>query len=411
MTSRHIWQQRFRKILPLLVIIAIVIIGISLLRDVLTADVKRSRIKVAAARLGSIENTLTANGTVVPEYEHHLTTPISSRIDTVFYRPGDQIQAGDRILALNKEKLLQELTRQEETLAMAQNHRSQLRLEFQQQQYTLQTELQIKLLMIQALEFRLEQQRQLSTIGAALPASVQEAELNLQIARLQLQQIEHQLDIRLATFQTDSIAQNLEIGIQESQLVDLQNQLYQAAVRSPWDGIVTWVQDEMGTSVQAGEIIARVADLTRYQVEARISDVHAERLQVGQPLWISLNTENIAGTVRGVQPMVQNGVITFIASLDRADHPQLRPNQRVEVSVVTGVVDNIIQLPNGSYANGLGMHWIFVVDGDRAIRRQAQVVAANLDYVGFSSGVEEGDQVIISSTDKFQSRKSVRLTD
>jgi HlyD family secretion protein len=159
--------------------------------------------------------------------------------------------------------------------------------------------------------------------------------------------------------------------------------------------VVTWVVREEGATVRRGDVIARIADLDSFSVEASVSDVHAARLAEGQPVRVLVDGEALAGQLSSVHPTIENGVVRFDAALDQPSHPKLRNNLRVDVLVVTGRRPDALRLPRASFPAGAAAQ-VFVVEGDRARRRAVRFGLTGYDYVEVVDGLTGGDEVILS---------------
>ena len=57
-----------------------------------------------------------------------------------------------------------------------------------------------------------------------------------------------------------------------------------ATTRAPISGVLTWVHQEAGATVGVGEVLARIADLDSFRVEASVADAYAARVEAGQPV-------------------------------------------------------------------------------------------------------------------------------
>ena len=58
---------------------------------------------------------------------------------------------------------------------------------------------------------------------------------------------------------------------------------------------------------------------------------------------------------------------------------------------------------------GGGTQDVFVVEGDRGVRRIATIGVAGFDYVEILDGLKKGDEVVISDMREFLHVKEVRL--
>src|SRR5262245_59412843 len=57
--------------------------------DLIRPSINRARIRTAKVDAGPIEATISASGTVVPELEQVLSSPINARVVKVLKKPGD----------------------------------------------------------------------------------------------------------------------------------------------------------------------------------------------------------------------------------------------------------------------------------------------------------------------------------
>ena len=97
---------RRRKLKILLLIIAglvLVVMALRGFRRIIKPTIKRSRIMTAIAEIGTIEDALISSGIVVPEFEQVITSPIQSKIDSVFIRAGEIVSQGQSIVKLDDE--------------------------------------------------------------------------------------------------------------------------------------------------------------------------------------------------------------------------------------------------------------------------------------------------------------------
>ena len=172
--------------------------------------------------------------------------------------------------------------------------------------------------------------------------------------------------------------------------------------------MLTWVLSQEGALVRRGDVIARIADLTSFRVDATVSDIHAGRLRTGMAAVVRVNDLDLQGTVTDVFPTVENGVLRFTVALADASHAGLRPSLRADVLVITDRKPRALRLKRGPFADNAARQ-AFVVRGDRAVRVPIQVGLAGVDDVELLSGVSEGDELIISDMKDYMHLSEVRI--
>jgi len=402
-------RKKRLQILGWIVAVATVVVLLLGLRSLLHSRVRRDRIRTAVSEIGDIEDVLTAQGSVIPEYEQAITAPISSKILEVYVKNGERIRKGHPILALDRSDLQSRLDQQFDELELQKNRKQQLELSVQRSLIDLRAQHDIKKLRIQFLSSRLKVQQQLQEIGVGIQEELDQARLNLEIAQRELEQLAEKISNQEKSLQSDLRELELLIQIQENTIATLERQMQRAATQADRDGIVTWVNDKIGASIQPGEIVARIADLDHYRVEARISDIHAPRVVVGNPVKIHLNDQALPGRIQSIYPKIENGIVRFQIALDDKMNSSLRHNLRVEVSVITAVHENIVRLKNGPFVSGPGPQDIFVIAGNRAVRRTVVIGATNLDFVEVRDGLAAGEEIIISDMENYIHRNEIQL--
>jgi HlyD family secretion protein len=402
-------KKRLKTYLKITATALVLIVVYLVFRAIVTPTVSRGKILTSFAEIGTIEATITAYGVVVPEYEQVLTSPIQSKIDSVFLKSGDPVKPGQSVLRLNKEFILMERKKLSDELALLKNKEEQLGLRLQRTQIDLEARYDIKELETKFMTALLERARRLYEIGGSTQQDLEQAELSLEIAQRELEQLADQMENQRASLKADLNELNLQIQIQENRIREVDRQIELAEARADREGVITWINDDLGSTVNPGDALARIADLGSFKVEANISDIHAPRLKVGGPVKVRINDLNLAGQISNIFPTVESGIVTFMAELDEKSHASLRSNLRVDVFVITSCKDNVIRVGNGAFYHGSVDQKIFVVEGDKAVRKMVDIGASNYDYVEISGDIKPGDEVIISDMSDYYHMERVGI--
>ena len=409
LSAGYIRKQKLKKFSTLLIVLLSFVIIFITFRALITPSIKRSHIKISIAETGSIEGTITASGLVIPEFEQVITSPFQSRIDSVYQRPGDQITVGSSILKLNNESTLGEYEKLLDEYELTRNRKKQLQLSIERTLIDLNTQFEIKRLKEKSLEANLEAQEMIYKSGGGAKTNYDQAKLNLDIAILEKEQLQDRIKNTRKSLKADLIELDLTLKIQSKNIAELKRQLELAQAKSLRKGVLTWVNDEIGSTVFAGDIIARVADLDRFKIEAKISDIHAVKLLVGNPVKVRINEYDLLGRIASIKPTIESGIIIFYVELDDNTNENLRSNLRVDVFVITSSKDNIVRIENGPAINGSGKQNLFVVIGNKAERRTVFIGDTNFDYAEVESGIDPSEEVIISDMNDHQNRKEVKI--
>ncbi|MCB0572230.1 MAG: efflux RND transporter periplasmic adaptor subunit [Phaeodactylibacter sp.] len=404
--KRH---RTFRQAGIWLSIAALLLLALFGLRRALQANIRSSQIRTAVVERGDIENTLAATGLILPEFEESITSPATADIKSVHISEGAQVEPGSLLLSLDKEALQLDVERLSDELALRRNNIRKLRLELSKSLFDLQIRDSIKALNISSLEAELDNARRLNRVGGATQEQVEQAELNLRIARLEKRQLENELQTKQQSIQAELKESELEAQIQERSLHETERKLAQADIRSPRAGVLTWIRKEIGASVREGEPLAKVAGLSSYRMEGSIADLYAGRVQPGMAVKIRINDTLLSGLITNVRPTVVNDILTFDVRLDNPQHALLRPNLRVEAFVVTERRKDVLRVANGPAFTGESNQKLFIVDDGRAYRRNVPIGLSNFDYVELLDHVEPGERAIISDMQDYEHLKQITI--
>jgi len=379
------------------------------IRQISTRSVEWSRIKYSVAENGSVEATLIATGTIVPETEQAITAPINSVLRKTLLRPGDEVKTGQSILELERDNLRIEYEKAEEELELTRHKVTQMEMELERKQAEAIASREVKELNARFIEAQYNRVKRLNEIGAASEEELDRAFLAAEIARRELDVFNLQADNQRASMETERQSLLLQVRAQENKFNEVSRRLSLASAPSPLDGIVTWVNDSIGFSVREGDVVARVADLGSYRLQGSISSVNSSLITVGQTVRIRIGENVISGKIRSISPLVRNEITSFDVRLDNPGDKTLRPNLRTDVFVVTSSVDNVVRVSNGPFYEGLHDQTVFVIKGNRAEARKVDIGAANFDWVELRGDISPGDTVIISDMKKYREANSLSI--
>ncbi len=398
-----------RRILIPVAVLGLAALGFAALTGWIRPSVQRSRIRTARVDRGPMEAVISASGTVVPEYEHVITSPIESRVTRILLAPGAPVEAGEPIVLLDAGETKAAVEKLDDLIALRGNEREQAILEQARQKSDLDTRRRIQELELKSREYDVERNRRLGEAGLVSQDEMLKAETAAEKARIELRQIDESADNLARALERKLRGLDLEIAIHRKDRDEAARQLERATAASDRPGVLTWVVPREGTSVRRGDPLARVADLSAFRVEATVSDIHAARIAPGLVAIVRSGDDRLEGRVTGVRPTVENGILTLEVALDDKSNPVLRPNLRVDVFLVTTREEDSLRLRRGDYLTVDGSPAVFVIRGDTAVRTPVRFGISSIDYYQILEGLAEGDEVIVSDMSDKMHVKEVKL--
>ena len=405
-------RKKKRKIrIRITVVFVILVVSILLLRQFIRPGIDSTEFYTAKATIGNIQATVSASGTVLPEFEEIISSPVASRIKGIVKNTGYHVTDGDTILLLDKRSTSVSLEKMKDELAMKMNNVNKLKLQLEQSLIDLKTEYKVEKLQVENMEAEVSAEKHLVEIGGGTKEKVEKAELNLQISKLKLEQIKQTISNKEKTMEADLFGLNYEISIERKNVNELQEKLNTSTITADKKGVITWINSEIGKSVVEGEELVKIANLESFWVEGVISEMHATKLSPGGLVKVRINDDTeIPGEIVSISPSVESNTIRFKVKLDEKKNSLLRPNLKVDLFVVTAFKKNVVIVKNGSFYRGGGKQEVFVKSGDELIKRTVGFGESNFDYVEIVSGLSNGDQVVVSDMSEFERYEELTLT-
>lgn len=408
--SPHLIRRRRRKtalaVAALLASISLAAWGIN---RAVSPHVDAASVSIATVRVGDIANSINASGIVIPVHEELVSSPIQTRVARVHAKLGQQVPAGELLLELDNRSIVLAIDGLKEQLAQQENRILALTLEMDQKRKQLASAIELLQLDLEAARVKLGRYQTLRKAGGVSAEDLLTAELNVKRAEIQLRQHHEQIEDSRRVTSSSIEGARLQKSILQKQMQEQQRLLAQTQVRAPFAGMLTWLMAEEGASVGTGQLVARVSELDNYKVEASLSDFHARALSAGQQVLVEQGNVKLRGEVQTVLPEIQNGTIKLLVTLREPHHAMLRNKLRVEVNIITEQKQHTLLADAGPAFNGRGPQDIFVVRDGVARKTSITIGASDGKSVEILSGARAGDQLIISDTNRYKERDSVRI--
>lgn len=387
------------------VVLAVVAV-VSLSRD----SVYEKHLEICTVTRGSIETSVTASGEVHPAFEEVINSPISSRILEVYKQLGDTVSIGTPLLSLDLENTLNNYRNMLDEKEIKQHQLTQLRLNNATSLENLKMSIAIAEIEFERLQTELRNERYLDSIGSGTADRVRQAELAVATAQMRLaqQRTQYANDTRIK--ESDIRVRELEYNIFEKKLSEMKRTLDEARILSPRVATLTFINNQIGARVSAGERIAVISDLSNFKITAQISDAMAEYVKVGKRIIAAVGKEKMEGVISNVSPKSNNGIINFDVALKESNHARLRQGLRTDVYIMNEIHDDVLRISNRSYYIGPGEYKLYVKNGSGEVElRKVRLGVSNYDFVQVEEGIAEGEEVVVSDMHEYSGKERIKL--
>ena len=275
-------------------IIAVVLIVFFIIRGAKSGN-KELVIRTHAVGTYTVENTVTATGTIEPVETVEVGTQVSGKVETIYVDFNSVVKKGDLLAELDKLTLNESVSRAQANLTSSESQLKFAKLAF-------------------------ERTKQLYESNAATLADFESAQNTYTQAQMSMKNAKAQYD-----------QAKVDLGY--------------ADIYSPIDGVVLDRAVEVGQTVAASfstpTLFTLANDLTRMQVEANVDEADIGQVKLNQRVTFTVDAypeDMFNGTVNQIRmkPTTTSNVVTYTVIID-APNPDLKlfPGMTASVTIVT----------------------------------------------------------------------------
>ena len=386
------------------------IVVISVLISLMRTGVKAKDLVLSTVDKGTIEVSVSASGKVVPAFEEIINSPINTRIVEIYKKGGDSVDVGMPILKLDLQSVETDYKKLLDEEQMRSYKLDQLRVNNQTKLNDLSMKIKVSAMQLNRKKVELRNEQYLDSLGSGTTDKVRQAELSYNVAQLEYEQLKQQYDNEKEVLAAEYKVQELDFSIFRKGLAEMKRTLDDAQVRSPRKAILTYINNQIGAQVSQGSQLAVISDLSHFKVEGEIADTYGDRVAAGGKAIVKIGSEKLEGTVSSVTPLSKNGVISFTVQLNEDNNRRLRSGLKTDVYVMNAVKEDVMRIANASYYVGRGEYDLFVCDSDKEIvKRKVQLGDSNFEFVEVISGLQPGDQVVVSDMSQYKNKNKLKL--
>jgi membrane fusion protein (multidrug efflux system) len=225
---------------------------------------------------------------------------------------------------------------------------------------------------------------------------------------------------QLAELQHDGRAQAASVEENEYRVDELESEIERnevlvanTRINAPFTGRITERTVQLGQTVTASDNLFRLATFSPLFADIFLSEQDSRRVKSGQEVEVMLGSgeaKPAIGHVARVSPVVDDatGTVKVTAEL-RSAEAAYRPGAFVRVAIETDVRDETVLIPKRAIVEQDGESFVFVNDGDKALRREVELGYEDGDAVEVRSGVSAGEQVIVAGQGKLKDGDKTRV--
>ena len=360
---------------------------------------------------GEVISTMQATGLIESENEVILLSPAASIVKSILKEPGSQVQPGEIILQLQTETVLDEIDKLKDQLEVKRNNLERNQLTAQSTKLDLDYNEEVKRLKVISLKAQLSDQEQLLEVGGISPARVEETKQEITLAEKDLAMLIEKNSLRLKQLKSEDKGLLLQIRMDEKALEEKLEQLSKMNVRAPSAGMILNISASVGEKVPADKMLVRMSDLSSFKLIGSINEQFAGQIKTGSEVFVTIENEILHGLIGNITPLVENNKVQFNVHLEESSHPNLIANQNVQIEILINKKDDALRIKKiPGFENGKN-HKVFVIEGDKAVKKEILLGIIGNEYCEILSGLKEGDVVIAEETGSFRNLNKIDINE
>jgi RND family efflux transporter MFP subunit len=174
---------------------------------------------------------------------------------------------------------------------------------------------------------------------------------------------------------------------------------------APTDGVVAMRYVTVGQQVATGTPLFRVVQPDDLIVNVNLPEAALGEIFEGQSAYFvsdAMSDTKFRGLVERISPVVDPRTGTVQVTLDVEESEEasrLRPGMFVKTHIITATREDVLTVPRRAVTRGDDGHWVFVVEDGLAERRVVELGVTERTRVEVTSGVSEGEPVVVLGQD------------
>jgi HlyD family secretion protein len=202
--------------------------------------------------------------------------------------------------------------------------------------------------------------------------------------------------------------------VQKQQLIldELKRRQQSLDIRAPVTGVVgNWLVAQKN-SIEANVAIMTIVDLSEYEAELSVPEFYADDLGLGLTVAMQISGVDVVGEIIAISPEIKSNQVKVRAKLVSKNTIQLRQNQRINARIEFEKKTDVLMLKRGEFIGSFAGEFAFKkLDDNTAEKIAITTGTSSVDYVELKSGVVEGDQIIISDYQQFNTAEQININD
>lgn len=370
-------------------------------------SMSRSQVQIATVERGDLVRDVVAMGKVVAANAPQVYSPEQGFVD-LKVKAGDEVTLGQVIAVVESPELNNQLSQQRSELSRLEGEVARKELDARRQTLNLNKQLDLAEVDFNAAD-RENRRAQLSIKQNLISQiDLEKAVDDLAKAKLTLKHAKEEVALAKDTLAFDLQASKSTLTRQQLVVEELERQVSNLTITATVSGIVGNLNVQPKALVTKNQTLMTLVDLSAYEAELQVPENFANELGLGMEVALKIGNREVIGKLSAISPEVSNREVTTRVRFNDIDLTNIRQNQQVNARILLENKTNVLKVRRGSFLQA-GGYVAYKVTDNVATKIDIAIGSDSLREVEVVSGLQAGDQIIISSYETFNQAPSVLL--
>lgn len=372
--------------------------------------VDATTLRFAKVSRGDLLREISVQARVVAALHPTLFSP-GQGIVSLKTKAGTNVKAGDVLATIDSKELQSALEQARAQLLSGRAEFERQKIIARQGSQRAQQQVELLGLRLEAAKRNLGRNQTTFNEGLSNKADLEAAQDNVRIVQMELAQATRELELNRETLGFEVQTRAQQVVRLESVAADLEKRVDDLTIRAPFDGMVASVSVQDRDAVAPNQAILTVVNLESLELELALPEEYANETVIGTPAAIAFQGREYRGKVTAIAPEVRESQIAVTVAFEGEQPPGLKQNQRLTTRLEFESKQNVLKVSRGAFLDNTAGRSAWVVEGKEAIKRPITVGATSANEVEVTSGLSEGETIIVSDTSAFNDKTRVLLRD
>ena len=356
-------------------------------------------VETAAVFRGDIARTISLTGEIIPQESVKIAAVKEGLINYFPRREGDEVEAGEKLVEIDRQIYRAELKKAEARLNSAQAKLAHLKSGSRPEELDQQrSEVRKWRASLEQARADYERQKELRLREFTSKQAIDQARERMEVTEAELKRAEEKLRMMEAgPAETEIAVQEAAVQEASSDLVLAEAHLDECVINAPFGGIISQAHVRRGDLAVPRSSLIEMYDPDSLAVQFAVPESQSAAVAEGAQVSIVLDAfpgKQLRGKVKRVYPELDRKLRTRIAEAEIIEDIKTSPGMFARVKLDIEKAEEAVLVPENAVIEKNGVESVFVFEDGRVHTREVSVGITDGRTAQILKGLEEGEKVV-----------------